>query len=215
MSDTPDLGREAGVTVILNDVATTLVGHPFMSLADALRQHGATGTKIGCDAGDCGACTVVMNGAPVCACLVPSIQAGGADIVTVECNDALAQSVKSAFLANGAAQCGICTPGMIMAARALIVEAQRPSRAQIENAIGGVLCRCTGYAKIIDAIASIGAPPSARGSADGAVGRRVDKVDGSAIVNGTLGFGADKAPARCPVDAGRTLAACARTFRAR
>jgi carbon-monoxide dehydrogenase small subunit len=129
-------------------------------LLDVLREDLAlTGTKEGCGEGECGACTVLVDGAPVDSCLVPICQVDGADIRTVEglatptpegpALDALQQ----AFLETGGAQCGICTPGMLMAARAYIDAGGGPDEDAIREAIAGNLCRCTGYTKIIDAIA--------------------------------------------------------------
>jgi aerobic-type carbon monoxide dehydrogenase small subunit (CoxS/CutS family) len=129
---------------------------PATRLSRILRDHlGLTGTKVGCDAGDCGACTVLLNGEPVCSCLVAAGQAAGCEVVTVE---GLAQRpplydrLQKSFLTHGAAQCGACTPGMLVAATALLDKNLAPSEAQVMDAIGGVLCRCTGYRKIIDAI---------------------------------------------------------------
>ena len=158
-------GREPlFVSFTLNGRATRVEAAPFASLADTLRNElGLTGTKIGCEAGDCGACTVLIGGRQVCACLVATAQADGADIATVEGAGpaGLTDRLRAAFLARGAAQCGICTPGMLMAASDLIARTPKPARAEIEDAIGGVLCRCTGYLKIIEAIADVAAIPSA------------------------------------------------------
>jgi aldehyde oxidoreductase len=185
----------------LNGQAQTTTAEPFASLADTLREGlGLTGTKIGCEAGDCGACTVLMDGRQVCACLVPSAQADGAEIHTVEGAGpgGVTDRLRQAFLAHGAAQCGICTPGMLMAATDLLARAPSPDRRDIEDAIGGVLCRCTGYIKIIEAVAAVaaGTPLAAPVAAAGeAVGARIARVDGFPKVAGTDRFGADEAPA--------------------
>lgn len=174
---------------------------PATRLSEVLRgQLGQMGTKSGCDAGDCGACTVLIDGEPACACLVSAAQAEGARITTIEGLNASPKGalLQRAFLARGAAQCGICTPGMLVAAVALLDREVRPSRAMIEDALGGVLCRCTGYAKIIDAVedAASGtihaeAPPE-QGHA---VGARIARLDGGPKVAGTEAYGADAIPA--------------------
>jgi aldehyde oxidoreductase len=172
---------------------------PARRLADVLRDElGLTGTKIGCNAGDCGACTVLLDGKQVCACLVAAAQAAGRSVVTVE---GLAQAgrlsaLQAAFHRHGAAQCGICTPGMLMAAADLLARAPRPSEGAVLDALGGVLCRCTGYRKIVAAVLDAAdgtiapAPEAGR-----AVGARAAKVDGIAKLTGTERFGADEAPA--------------------
>jgi len=124
------------VAFTLNGEPTTAAAAPFASLADTLRNVlGITGTKIGCEAGDCGACTVLLDGAQVCACLVPTAQAGGASIETVEGIGprGLTERLRRAFLDHGAAQCGICTPGMLMAAADLLARAPTPSRQEVEE----------------------------------------------------------------------------------
>ena len=150
-----------GITLRVNGRPTSLDVAPGRRLSEALREGlGLTGTKVGCDAGDCGACTVLLDGRPVCACLTPAIQAEGADLLTVEGLGARMAGLQAAFLRHGAAQCGICTPGMLMAAAALMDRPEPPDRAEVEDALGGVLCRCTGYAKIIAAVLdAIGAAP--------------------------------------------------------
>ncbi len=194
-------GSRACITMRLNGHQQTVEAAPFASLADTLREGlGLIGTKVGCEAGDCGACTVLMNGSQVCACLVPSVQADGAEIHTVEGAgpSGLTDTLRDAFLAHGAAQCGICTPGMLMAATDLLVHKPAPSRAEIEDAIGGVLCRCTGYLKIIEAVAGVAEGKRLEASvaeAGAAVGARIARVDGFAKVAGTDRFGADEAPA--------------------
>lgn len=121
-------------------------------LADVLRDTlGLTGTKIGCNAGDCGACTVLLDGRQVCACLVPAAQVEGRAVETVEglARDGRLAALQRAFLDHGAAQCGICTPGMLMAASDLLARIPRPSEAEVLDGLAGVLCRCTGYRKIV------------------------------------------------------------------
>jgi len=139
-------------------------------LLDVLREDLAlTGTKEGCGEGECGACTVLLDGAPVDACLVPVCQVDGGDIRTVEGLAAPASSpgesaaldpLQAAFLVTGGAQCGICTPGMLMAGRAYLDTGGGPDHDAIREAIAGNLCRCTGYTKIVEAIALVaGAHP--------------------------------------------------------
>lgn len=150
------------------------------------------GTKVGCDAGDCGACTVLVDGAPVCACLTPVAQVVGKAVETVERFGETPSGLQAAFLRHGAAQCGICTPGMVMAAEGLLRRGAAPTRDEVEEALRGVLCRCTGYAKIIDAVMDV-----AGGAVEGAagVGARVARVDGLEKVTGREAFGADGLPA--------------------
>jgi carbon-monoxide dehydrogenase small subunit len=124
-------------------------------LLDVLREElKLTGTKEGCGEGECGACAVLMNGAIVNSCLVPAIEADGADIRTIEgiASGAQLHAVQEAFLACGGAQCGICTPGMVIAAVALIERHPHPGDAEIREGLAGNLCRCTGYQKIFAAV---------------------------------------------------------------
>ena len=124
-------------------------------LLDVLREElRLTGTKEGCGEGECGACSVIVDGEVINSCLVPVCQVHGSTILTVEglANDGRPDPLQQAFLECGGAQCGICTPGMLIAARALLDGNAQPTRAEIAGAIAGNLCRCTGYVKIIDAI---------------------------------------------------------------
>ena len=166
MQDRAPGRTSTSVSFTLNGRPVTTSAAPFASLADTLREElGFTGTKIGCEAGDCGACTVILDGEQACACLVATAQADGASIETVELADPKVDRLRGAFLAHGAAQCGICTPGMLMAAADLLARNPAPDRGQVEDAIGGVLCRCTGYLKIVEAILDVvatGSDPSAQ-----------------------------------------------------
>jgi len=185
------------ITLTVNGAAHSVTVAPSRRMSDVLREDlQLWGTKIGCDAGDCGACTVLVNGEAICACLMPVQRANGAHIQTVEgLSDPDLDPLQAAFLRHGAAQCGICTPGMLMAAKALLATTPRPTRAEAEHALGGVLCRCTGYAKIIDAVCDAWrleppAPPLPGPS----VGLRLPRVDGLPKVLGTEVYGADFAP---------------------
>ena len=190
------------MTLMVNGHAHAVQVDPFRPLSDTLREElGLKGTKVGCEAGDCGACTVLLDGAQVCACLLPTAQAENCHIGTVEGSgpEGLTDRLRHAFLAHGAAQCGICTPGMLMAATDLLARQAAPSWADVEAALGGVLCRCTGYTKIIEAVLAVAAPEAkasvAESAAEHPVGQRLPRLDGWAKVCGSDLFGADEAPA--------------------
>ncbi|MBI3558235.1 MAG: (2Fe-2S)-binding protein [Deltaproteobacteria bacterium] len=143
------------VNCSVNGQKQTLRAHSMARLLDVLREEaGLTGTKEGCGEGECGACSVFLNGELVMSCLVPASQAEGAEIRTIEgiaSGEAL-HAVQQAFLTNGGAQCGICTPGMIMAAVALLKKTPNPTEADVRVGLAGNLCRCTGYMKIFDSV---------------------------------------------------------------
>ena len=125
------------------------------TLLDVIRDRiGLTGTKKGCDVGDCGSCTVLIDGVPVSSCLVLAVDARDKEITTIEglANGENLHPIQKVFVEHGAVQCGFCTPAMILAAKALLDENPRPSREEIRDALSGNLCRCTGYQKIVDAI---------------------------------------------------------------
>jgi len=143
------------ITFQINGVEREIDAPPMKRLLDALREDlRLTGTKEGCGEGECGACSVMLDGEVINSCLVPACQASGANIFTVEglAQDGRLDPLQQAFLECGAAQCGICTPGMLIAARSLLDTKPHPTRDEIKEAIAGNLCRCTGYVKIIDAI---------------------------------------------------------------
>ncbi|MHA2176139.1 MAG: (2Fe-2S)-binding protein [Candidatus Hodarchaeales archaeon] len=127
---------------------------PDLRLLDYLRDHlGLKGTKFGCDQGECGACSIILNDQIVTSCIILMAQIPpNSAILTVEGEDRVLQQVQKSFAENGAAQCGVCTPGMVMAATALIKDNSNSNQEEIEDGLSGVLCRCTGYTKIYDAV---------------------------------------------------------------
>ncbi len=146
------------VTLTVNGESHDVVMEPRMTLLDVLRDNlGLTGAKKGCDLGNCGSCTVLVDGKPVLSCLLLAIEAQGKDIVTIE---ALAQNsqlhpLQQAFIDYSALQCGFCTPGMILSAKALLDKNPQPTKDEVKEAISGNLCRCTGYTEIIEAILKV------------------------------------------------------------
>ena len=149
------MANEVRITVTVNGTDYHVTTRSNNTLADVLREDlGLLGTKIGCNKGECGACTVIMNGRAVASCLVLAGQANGAAITTIEglaANGGLS-ALEQAFVDEGAVQCGFCTPGMVMASEALLIENPDPTEAEIATALEGNLCRCTGYRKIVSAV---------------------------------------------------------------
>ena len=150
------LERASGVSLTLNGKPARISGSPLERLSHVLREQcGLTGVKVGCDAGDCGACTVLIDGEAVCACLTAVGQTEGRSIETIEGlsdDEAIVAQLRAALHAHGAAQCGVCTPGVLTSAVGLLRREARPSEEAIQNALAGVLCRCTGYRAILDAV---------------------------------------------------------------
>lgn len=152
--------RTYPLTMTVNGHSVTVEIDVDELLVDVLRDRlGLIGTKVGCNEGECGACTVIMDGDPVLSCLIPALRAEGRQIITIEGlsdGDTL-HPLQQAFVEHGAVQCGYCIPGFIMSAKALLDVNPHPNREQIKEAIAGNLCRCTGYVKIIEAIEAVAA----------------------------------------------------------
>jgi len=147
------------ITLNVNGRARDLAVEPNRTLLDVLRHDlELTGTKRGCDLGECGSCTVILNGKPVNSCLVLAVQANGAEILTIEglAGPSGLHPLQQAFVEKGAIQCGFCTPGMILSASSLLQKNPKPGEEEIRTALSGNLCRCTGYQKIVEAIQSVG-----------------------------------------------------------
>ena len=143
------------INLTVNGVRHEFEVEPKMKLVDLLRnQLGLTGTKEGCGKGECGACSILLDGELVSSCLIMAFQADGKEILTIEGlgSSGNLHPIQQAFIDNGAVQCGYCTPGMILAAKALLDRNPEPNEEEINRGISGNLCRCTGYQKIVDAI---------------------------------------------------------------
>lgn len=162
------MSADVDIAFTLNGVAVRARVPAHMSALDMLRDElRLTGTKYGCGEGECGACTINVDGLSVNACLMFAVDCDGRDVVTIEglAEDALADRIRGAFVAHGAVQCGFCTPGLVMQARHMLSAHPNPDDAAIKRGIEGNLCRCTGYKKIIEAIADAGAASSGASSA--------------------------------------------------
>jgi len=150
------LSNQIQINCVVNGEQRKLHAYPMERLLDVLRdQLALTGTKEGCGEGECGACTVIIDGQIVNSCLVPIAQVEGASIKTIEGiapSETHLHAVQQAFIEHGGAQCGICTPGMVLAAVNLLERIPRPSEAEIRNGLAGNLCRCTGYMKIFESV---------------------------------------------------------------
>ena len=143
------------VELTVNGVAHRVDGDPLRPLVGVLRDElGLTGTKIGCSAGDCGACTVLLDGTPVASCLLPVVRADGRAVSTIEglADGPRLHPMQEAFRRNNASQCGYCIPGIVLAALPVLEQASAPTRADVVAALTGNLCRCTGYDSIVDAV---------------------------------------------------------------
>jgi aerobic carbon-monoxide dehydrogenase small subunit len=156
MSELSQTATKSDITLVVNGKAVTVRAFAIERLLDVLRiQIGLTGTKEGCGEGECGSCSVLVAGALVNSCLIPVLQASGTHITTIEglATDKRLHALQQAFLDFGGAQCGICTPGMILAAVHLLSKNPQPTGADIREGLSGNLCRCTGYMQIFEAVA--------------------------------------------------------------
>jgi aldehyde oxidoreductase len=200
--------RDIAIGLTLNGKVIQVHADPSQRFSEFLRDSlGQIGTKVGCHAGDCGACTVLIDGEQACSCIIATGQINGCEVMTVEglANDKIGQALQRAFLDKGAAQCGICTPGMLMAARDLLSKVTAPTISQVEDALGGVLCRCTGYLSISEAVllaaqrlsesmGSVEFSDELTNASLTPVGERIRRLDGVAKVKGEEVYGADQIP---------------------
>jgi len=156
MTDLSHTATKSDITLVVNGKTVTVRAFPMERLLDVLRiQIGLTGTKEGCGEGECGSCSVLVDGVLVNSCLIPVLQASGTHVTTIEglATDKRLHALQQAFLDFGGAQCGICTPGMILAAVHLLNKIPQPTGADIREGLSGNLCRCTGYMQIFEAVA--------------------------------------------------------------
>lgn len=155
MNEPAPSGAKSQISFTVNGQSVTVRAHSMERLIDVLRHElGLTGTKEGCGEGECGSCSVLLDGALVNSCLVPALQANGTHITTIEAlaSDGRLQTLQQTFLDCGGAQCGICTPGMILAAFHLLSNKRQPTLEEIREGLSGNLCRCTGYMQILEAV---------------------------------------------------------------
>ena len=155
----PSQDAKCEIAFTVNGQLATVRAYAMDRLLDVLRHElGLTGTKEGCGEGECGSCSILMDGSLVNSCLIPVLQASGANIVTIEglASDGRLEVLQQTFLEYGGAQCGICTPGMILAAVHLLTKKPRPTLEEIREGLSGNLCRCTGYMQIMEAVAEAG-----------------------------------------------------------
>ncbi len=151
--------KKCHITFQLNGMTTEVLVNPNQTLVRMLREDlGLTGTKYGCGEGDCGSCTVLLDGEPVNSCLVLAAQVDGHQVITIEgvADGDKLHPLQASFIEKGAVQCGFCTSGMILSAKALLEKQPDPSELEVRTAISGNLCRCTGYQKIVEAIMATG-----------------------------------------------------------
>jgi carbon-monoxide dehydrogenase small subunit len=156
MSEVSHTATKSDITLVVNGKQVTVHAFAMERLLDVLRlQVGLTGTKEGCGEGECGSCSVLLDGVLVNSCLIPVLQASGTHVTTIEglAIDKRLHTLQQAFLDCGGAQCGICTPGMILAAVHLLSKNPHPNNADIREGLSGNLCRCTGYTQIFEAVA--------------------------------------------------------------
>ena len=147
------------IPLLVNGASVAVEADPITPLVTILRDHLALrGTKVGCGSGECGACTVLLDGRPHCSCLVPVHRAQGKAVTTIEglASDGTLSDLQQAFIEHGALQCGFCTPGMIMSAQALLARIPEPCEQDVVDALTGNVCRCTGYRQIIAAVLDAG-----------------------------------------------------------
>ncbi|MEW5724544.1 MAG: (2Fe-2S)-binding protein [Thermodesulfobacteriota bacterium] len=158
--------KKVHIKLTVNGRAEELLAAPNQTLTGLLREDlGLTGVKHGCGVGDCGCCTVLLDGEPVNSCLVLAAQADGREVTTIEglADGDKLHPLQQAFVEKGAIQCGFCTPGMILSAKALLDKKKRPSETEIRTALSGNLCRCTGYQKIVEAVEEAARKQGGRG----------------------------------------------------
>ena len=154
----PDAAKKILVRCTVNGKSLALEAHPMARLLDVLREEaGLTGTKEGCGEGECGACCVELDGALVNSCLVPALQADGATIRTIEgvATGEELHAVQQSFIEHGGSQCGICTPGMVLAAVNLLARKPNATETDVREGLAGNLCRCTGYTKILESVLAV------------------------------------------------------------